>query len=482
MPGVTDLPARVLAAIREHDLLRPGDTVLVAVSGGADSMVLLDVLRRLAAGEAWTLHVAHFNHQLRGRASRADEALVRRTARRLGLPCRVGRGNVRTLARQRGLSVEMAARELRHAFLAAAARAAGAEKIALAHHADDQVETFFLRALRGSGSDGLAGMRWKAPSPADPTRQLIRPLLAETRASVRAYARAAGVAFREDLSNRRAETVRNVLRRRVVPVLRRLQPALAVTVPRLMSGLADEADFLLGLARQWLARRRPAFGRLHPALQRRVLQLQLRALGVEPEFDLIERLRTAPDRPVTAPGGGVVRRTSSGEVRLEPPAAPAFAGGELRLDLGAGAGAAEFAGVRFHWRLRPRRPGRPPRLPSRPGREWLDADRVGASVVLRHWRPGDRFQPLGLPAPTKLQDLFTNAKVPRAERHRRIVAARADGLVFWVEGFRPGEAVRVMPATRRVLEWRWERPAETAGTGTREGGPGGTVAPASSAW
>lgn len=482
MPGVTDLPTRVLAAIREHDLLRPGETVLVAVSGGADSMVLLDVLRRLATGEAWTLHVAHFNHQLRGRASRADEALVRRTARGLGLPCRVGRGDVRALARQRGLSVEMAARELRHTFLARAAREAGAEKIALAHHADDQVETFFLRALRGSGSDGLAGMRWKAPSPADPTRQLIRPLLGEQRAALRTYARVAGVAFREDLSNRRADAVRNVLRRRVVPVLRRLQPALAVTVPRLMSGLADEADYLLGLARQWLARRRPAFGRLHPALQRRVLQLQLRTLGVEPEFDLIERLRAAPNRPVTAPGGVGVRRTSSGEVQIEPPAAPAFAGGELRLELGAGAGAAEFAGVRFRWRVRPRQPGRPPRIPARPGREWLDADRVGASVVLRHWRPGDRFQPLGLPAPTKLQDLFTNAKVPRAERRRRIVAARADGLIFWVEGLRPGEAVRVMPATRRVLEWSWERPAATAETETSEIGPGGTLAPASSAW
>lgn len=482
MPGVTDLPTRVLAAIREHDLLRPGETVLVAVSGGADSMVLLDVLRRLATGEAWTLHVAHFNHQLRGRASRADEALVRRAARGLGLPCRVGRGDVRALARQRGLSVEMAARELRHTFLARAAREAGAEKIALAHHADDQVETFFLRALRGSGSDGLAGMRWKAPSPADPTRQLIRPLLGEQRAALRTYARVAGVAFREDLSNRRADAVRNVLRRRVVPVLRRLQPALAVTVPRLMSGLADEADYLLGLARQWLARRRPAFGRLHPALQRRVLQLQLRTLGVEPEFDLIERLRAAPNRPVTAPGGVGVRRTSSGEVRIEPPAAPAFAGGELRLELGAGAGAAEFAGVRFHWRVRPRQPGRPPRIRARPGREWLDADRVGASVVLRHWRPGDRFQPLGLPAPTKLQDLFTNAKVPRAERRRRIVAARADGLIFWVEGLRPGEAVRVMPATRRVLEWSWERPAATAETETSEIEPGGTVAPVSSAW
>ncbi len=462
---MSDLPARVLHAIRAHDLLRPGETVLVAVSGGCDSMVLLEVLHRLAAAASWRLEVAHFNHQLRGRASRADQALVERTARRLGLECRVGSGDVRGHARARGMSLEMAARELRHAFLASAAREAGAVKIALAHHADDQVETFLLRVLRGSGSEGLAGMKWKAPSPADPERQLIRPLLAETRATLRAFARAAGVAFREDLSNRRADTVRNVLRRRVVPVLRRLQPALAVTVPRLMGGLADEADYLLEVARQWLVRRRPAFGRLHPAVQRRVLQLQLRARGVEPDFETIERLRTAPGSPTTAPGGVVVRRTASGQVRVAPPPTPAFSGAERRLDLATAAGAAEFAGVCFRWRLRTRRAGRPLRISPLPERELLDAEQVGSTVVLRHWRPGDRFQPLGLPAPAKLQDLFVNARVPRPERHRRVVATRADGLVFWVEGLRPGEAVRLRPTSRRVLEWRWARRSPAAPTG-----------------
>jgi len=217
---MAELPERVLATLREHDLLRPGEPVLVAVSGGCDSMVLLDVLHRLAATERWRLSVAHFNHRLRGRASRADQTLVERTARRLGLTCRVGEGDVRAHARTRGLSIEMAARELRHAFLAAAARDLGAEKIALAHHADDQVETLLQRLVRGSGSEGLAGMKWRAPSPADPTRQLIRPLLGEPRAALAAYAATAGVVFREDASNRRLEAVRNVLRRRVVPLLR----------------------------------------------------------------------------------------------------------------------------------------------------------------------------------------------------------------------------------------------------------------------
>ncbi len=474
---MADLPERVLAALRAHDLLRPGEPVLVAVSGGCDSMVLLDVLHRLAATEHWRLSVAHFNHHLRGRASRADQALVERTARGLGLTCRVGEGDVRARARAAGLSLEMAARELRHAFLAATARELGVEKIALAHHADDQVETLLLRLVRGSGSEGLAGMKWQAPSPADPTRRLIRPLLGEPRAALEAHAAAAGVVYREDASNRRLEAVRNVLRRRVVPVLRRLQPALAVTVPRLMAVLGDEADYLFAAARQWLRRRRPPFARLHPALQRRVVQRQLRDRGLEAGWELIEALRTTPGRPVTAPGNVPVWREADGRVCVGPAATAGFSDAERRVVLDAPAGTVEFAGVRLAWRIRARRPGRAVRLRPRPGRECLDADRVGAVVVLRHWRPGDRFQPLGLAVPAKLQDLFTNARVPRRERHGRVVAAGADGRIFWVEGLRPGEAVRLTPATRRVLEWRWRRAPAAP-----KSGRGAAVAPARSAW
>jgi tRNA(Ile)-lysidine synthase len=203
-----------------------------------------------------------------------------------------------------------------------------------------------------------------------------------------------------------------------------------------------------------------------------VLQLQLRALGVEAEFDLVERLRTAPDQPLAAPGGLRLWRRADGRVESGPAESAGFGSAQARLSLESPAGTGEFAGLRLGWRRRARRPGRPPRITPRPGREWLDADQVGPVVVLRHWRPGDRFQPLGLPAPAKLQDLFTNAKIPRAERHRRVVAVRTDGTIFWVEGLRPGEVVRVVSATRHVLEWRWERPA--ADPATRRGGHGCT--------
>jgi tRNA(Ile)-lysidine synthase len=462
---MADLPARVLAAIREHRLLAPGDAVLVAVSGGCDSMVLLDVLHRRAGSENWRLAVAHFNHQLRDRASDADEALVTRTARRLGLPFHAGRGKVRTYARERGLSLEMAARELRHEFLAATAREVGARTIALAHHADDQVETFFLRVVRGSGGEGLAGMKWLSLSPADPGRQLIRPLLAETRASLAAYAAEAGIEFREDASNRRLDTPRNLLRRRVLPVLRRsVQPAIEVTVPRLMTLIGDEADFAAEAARRWLARRRrSAFTRLHPAVQRHVIQQQLRKLGVEPGFDLVERLRREPDCPTMTPGGLRVWRDPAGCVLAGEAPRLKFEARQLAVELTSPRGECEFAGLRLAWRVRRRRPGTPVRLAATTGKECLDADQVGGRILLRHWQAGDRFQPLGLARAAKLQDLFTNAKVPRAERRQRVVAVTEGGAIFWVEGLRPGEPVRLTPATRRVLEWRWEHLGEAKG-------------------
>ena len=158
-----DLPQQLESVIRAKKLFRDGQKILVAVSGGLDSMALLALLDRLAAAHRWQLTAAHFNHQLRGKSSDADELLVRQQARVLGWPVAVGRGKVKEIARRRGWSVEMAARELRHAFLARAARQRGISAVATAHHADDQVELFFLRVLRGAGSAGLAGMKWAPP-------------------------------------------------------------------------------------------------------------------------------------------------------------------------------------------------------------------------------------------------------------------------------------------------------------------------------
>jgi tRNA(Ile)-lysidine synthase len=457
---VAELPDRVSAVIREHDLLPDGAAVLVAVSGGCDSMVLLHVLAGLAGAHGWRLAVGHFNHQLRGRASDRDEVLVRQTAERLGLAFLAGRGDVRAHARQHGVSIEMAARRLRHEFFAAAARHFEAGTVAVAHHADDQVETFFLRALRGSGGEGLAGMSLAGRSPADAGLRFVRPLLGEPRAALAAWAASKGVLFREDASNRRIEVPRNFLRRRIVPALRRaLQPGLAVTIPRLMALVGDEADFAAEAARLWLAggRRRRAFGRLHVAVQRRVLRYQLLQLGVVPDFEVVERLRVVPGEETTTPGGLRVWRDEAGRLHPGKARLPDFDPATLQVPLAATGGEVNFGGLELEWRVRIRRTDAALALPRQAGRERFDAARVGEAVVLRHWQPGDRFQPIGLAHAAKLQDLFTNARVPRGERHGRVVAATTSGVLFWVEGLRVGEHARLTPESRRIFEWRWRR-------------------------
>src|ERR1051326_827328 len=158
---VPDVISEIHKNIECRSLLKRGQRVLVAVSGGVDSMVLLDILDRLRDSQSWQITVAHLNHQLRGRSSDADERLVREIAKVRGLPIVVERREVRAVAREEKVSIEMAARKARHDFLAGAARERGIRSVALAHHADDQVELFFLRLFRGSGSEGLAGMKKK---------------------------------------------------------------------------------------------------------------------------------------------------------------------------------------------------------------------------------------------------------------------------------------------------------------------------------
>ena len=461
----SSLPSKVGQSIVSQGLLHDGQRILVAVSGGLDSMVLLDVLHRLALTRRWKLVVAHFNHQLRGAASDADEHFVARAAGRPGLHFVTERwreGASDSARRRHGL--EMAARLARHDFLARAARENGARVIALAHHAGDQVELFFLRLLRGSGGEGLAGMKWISPSPADQRITLVRPLLDLPKAVLEEYARRLRIAFREDASNRDERHDRNWLRQQLLPALARRFGAGGLTAIRRSMELAGEdADFARQSAEAWLGgRRSPRLDRLHPAVQRQCIRLQLQRLGLPMGFELVEHLREFALEPISATPDAVVRREAGGLVVRRASRVTRFATGSAKLELGS-EGKSEFAGVKFRWvREAAGSPFRRP-APSR-GRESFDAAKVGPAVRLRHWQPGDRFQPIGMKRPVKLQDLFTNAKIPQAKRHALIVAETGRGEIFWVEGLRIGEQFKLSPQSRFRLGWHWHRkPAQASG-------------------
>ena len=487
---VSELLQRAESEIQNRRLFLHGQKILVAVSGGADSLVLLHVLNALAKKHRWQISVAHFNHQLRGRASDADEKLVGQTAKKLRLPFFGESGEVASFAVQSKISVEMAARKLRHEFLSRVAREQKIPAVALAHHADDQVELFFLRLLRGAGGAGLAGMKWRSPSPADKKIALVRPLLGFSKTEILAFAKANHILFRDDASNFSTDFLRNRIRHKLLPLLRKnYQPGLDKTVLRLMEIVGADADFVSETAREWFQKMRGSrddeaqiksgkwkagsgnkaepphvgcckFDILPLAVQRKVLHQQLTGLGLPPDFETVERLRESPGKWVSASSGLAVARNAAGEVCRRENPANEFNPAELNLKLQGRAGRVEFGGRKFRWQIRLQKEfqlppkqlaGGPPAPP-----EFFDADKIGDTIVLRHWRAGDRFQPIGRKTAAKLQDLFVNAKFPRARRRDLILAATAAGEILWVEGLRISENFKLAPDTKRRLVWRWQ--------------------------
>jgi tRNA(Ile)-lysidine synthase len=457
---VSEFLQRAESEIQSRRLLLRGQKILVAVSGGVDSMVLLRVLHSLAQKYRWQISVAHFNHQLRGRASDADEKLVRMTAKRNQLKFCGGHADVKKFAAQLKISLEMAARKLRHEFFVRVAREQKTSVVALAHHADDQVELFFLRLLRGAGGEGLSGMKWRSPSPADKRISLVRPLLGFTKDELLTFACENKIRFRDDATNFSADFLRNRIRHELLPLLRKnYQPGLDKTVLRLMQITGSEAEFADEAARQWLEiKTERNFNQLPVAVQRKVLRRQLVALGAVSDFELVERLRCLAGKSVSVSSSFSIVRDAAGKVQLldlSGRVEKKFKADELKLKLQGRAGRADFGGMKFRWRIQPQKKFVLPEKLA--GEEFFDADKIGGEIVLRHWHAGDRFQPIGLKSAAKLQDLFVNAKIPASRRRELVLAATATGEVFWVEGLRIAEKFKLTARTRRQLVWNWSK-------------------------
>ena len=283
-----DLPAWVSAYARRECRFAPGDRVLVAVSGGPDSVALLHLLVRLAPELGLDLGVAHYDHGLRGEDSRSDADFVNDLAQRLDLPCHQGRGQVRDAARRDKVSLQMAARKLRWQFFRDTSRRHAYTRVALGHTADDQVELFWLRLLRGAGLEGLKGM-W----PATP-EGLVRPLLAVGKAVVLAWLAQEALPYRVDVSNLSRAYLRNRVRLDLLPHLTRsYNPRLAQTIWRTQSPLQEDERLLARdtdaawdrvaqeLAADCFALDLDRFFSLEPALQRRVLRAGVAGLGAD---------------------------------------------------------------------------------------------------------------------------------------------------------------------------------------------------------
>jgi tRNA(Ile)-lysidine synthase len=296
------LERRVLQTIQEHDLIPPDSTVVVAVSGGVDSLALMHILHALAPRLRCTLHIATLDHRLRGEAGAADAAFVAEQAAALGLACTVGQRDVRKTANHRKLSIETAARKARYMYLKSTARRVHSTLIVLAHHSDDQAETVLMRLLRGASLQGLVAMRWRiqiGSSTSSPA--IIRPLLNISRQQLEVYCNEKGLYPREDETNLDTYHRRNRVRLEVLPYLRTLNPRVNVALNQLAANAAIDNDFIndemqkyldstviiesgtTHPSRDWFGPssihiRRDAFANLHPSLQQRMVVWAYRKL------------------------------------------------------------------------------------------------------------------------------------------------------------------------------------------------------------
>ena len=431
---------QVLQYIRECKLLKAGDRVAVAVSGGADSVALLRVLLKLREELGLVLFVAHFNHGLRGESSEADEHFVAELARDHELPFFAGRGDVRGQAEANKLSLEHAARELRYQWFISLAHEQRFDAIATAHTSDDQAETVLMKFLRGAGTRGLAGIH---PVLMMEDIRIVRPLLATPRAEIERYLNLLQQGWREDLSNLDTQHTRNRIRHELLPLLEReYNPS----IRRLLSEAAEvargEEEFWQPLVVRECVERHTQPGVLlltgferHPAAaQRRLLKEFLDREGLAADFHLVENLRQCAlgEIPAASLSGDCVARRGGNCLRMVPATALesiANADYEYCLPIPGSctlpqAGLTVLANIVSAEAAALEVPG-----------TLLSLGRVGSQVTLRNWLPGDRFRPSHCGSEAKLKRLFSEKKVPAEQRHLWPVALNKDGQMVWVRGF-----------------------------------------------
>jgi tRNA(Ile)-lysidine synthase len=496
---------RILDTIQRHKLLAAGDRVLVAVSGGPDSVALLDVLHRLCGRLGIELALAHLNHSLRGEAADEDERFVRGLAKRYKLRHRCRKEDVAARRRARGGSLEEAARTARYRFLRQAAAELGANVLALGHTASDNAETLLMNLLRGAGLRGLAAIPIARPEGA---LRLIRPLLEVTRPEVLEYLAGRGLEFRTDSSNADVELTRNRIRHELLPQLAaQYNPSVGPLLARTAEQLRDVAELVDaqvqraverfvepvegGFALPLRAVRQMPRAVRTELLRRLVAERFGRVLGPE-QVRTLDRFFVDPAAPHPSIGRGlscevVFDRVLLRRARAEPQheaVEVAVPGLTVHPSLDA-----ELAAS-----LVPPSPGRPRHDGTRSSLAELwrrveagealdvtqdfDADRVLGTereagrdaLVLRVRRPGDRMQPIGLDGVKKVQDIFVDEKLPAAVRGKVPLLCRGDD-VLWIPGYRIADDCRITDRTERLLVVRLmlrRRAGRQSGSAERE--------------
>lgn len=462
-----ELVDSVTEAAAEHGLWKPGDAIVVAVSGGPDSVALLHVLHEISVSRMpLRLICAHVNHGFR--AESAEEAeLVRGLASGLGVPFELAEFDIPAYMKESGLGAQEAAREKRYRFLTDTAQRLGASAVALAHHADDQAETVLMHLLRGSGLSGLAGMRWKRT---EKKVELVRPLLRMNKAALVEACRERGYAYAEDSSNAQVKYKRNAIRLEALPFLQEYYPGLTRSLTQLAEIAADEDDFIGEAARRFFGETvhteqgkctldRTDFAAAPSALQRRLIKLILNYLSAEPleiDFPKVETVRRGILQEKRTSwsldlglGLTCIRQYDmihflsvpleiQASYRYEVPAPVSRLeireiGKSLAMTVAEGRGKAALReeGGSFIARF--------------------DLDKLAFPLTVRSRLPGDTIKVMGLNGSKKVKDIYIDDKIPSTERSRIPIVCDGLGNIVWIAGVRRSVHAPVGNHTASVL-------------------------------
>jgi len=487
-----ELETRVIDFIRQHNLILSGERVVVGVSGGADSVCLLRVLARWQSKLDIKLRVAHLNHQLRGAESEADTKYVADLAERLDIPITIGRRDVAAYKAERNCSMEEAARELRYDFLAKVASDIGANRVAIGHTRDDQVETILMHVLRGVGTSGLRGLESCSPMPYSKGMSLrakrsnlsvIRPLLNITRQETLDYCQEHQLEPRIDSSNLSLSFFRNRLRLKLLPLLREYNPSVDQALLRLAEIAGDDISFMEQQAFQlWDEVARQEDGAvcldnkkiitLPIALQRQLVRLAIaRLVGDTRDIEAkhIEAIRSLLSKPVgkrvSLPHGlicwgeydEVVIASTTKHAQLPSSLCPfPSLQGEFPLNV---PGETYLPGWKVIASICPSVIASEAKQSQQKGRDLtakFDLDKTGTDLFIRQRQPGDRFHPLGMDKPKKLQHFMVDAKIPLLWRERIPIVCSPQQII-WVVGWRIDDRVKVTEATKEILRLEFIR-------------------------
>lgn len=447
--------------IEKFNLLKPGERVVVAVSGGPDSVALAHVLFALKDDYNLALHVAHLNHMFRGEEAEEDARFVAELARSFDVECTVSKKDVPAFAAEHRMSSQAAARQVRYRFLEQVRSDWQGTKIATGHQADDQAETVLLNILRGAGPEGLSGI--------PPKREdiYIRPLINVTRDEVESYCRDNSLNYRQDVTNFKPVYLRNKVRLELLPLLKeKYNPGICSALFRLAHIMRDENDFMMTRVQEYWDRlvisdngseiifNLPDFLQIHSAIRRRLLRKAwVRVRGEVRDLGFVH-LEQALDFLRDGTTGGVIefplhilleksydtfclKAVSSGAAEqagfchlLQVPGSTMVPELGIIID----------AGIAETW------PG------SSAGKDeaWFDFDKLSGPLIVRSRRPGDRFWPLKGSGSKKLKEFFIDEKIPRVRRNKVPIVTNGEE-ILWVGGSRPDNRWRVSDHTIKFL-------------------------------